>query len=145
MTDYDKEEYQQFIRYIKSTWGSLLDGDWVNEPKIKDVVVELFKGTLTVCVSLEPNKYYKYENGELTTEVYDPKEHIKTTYTINEEIILYMMVNGDIIKDLGLNKDKVFINPSYINHIPINKYLSQELEKAEESYAETMYCIAHDL
>lgn len=139
-----KEEYQQFLRYVKSTWGALLDNDWEHKPIIKDIVISLFKGEFTVCVSLEQNQYYTIENGKVVLKEYD-SNYIKTTYYINEETLLYMLSKGNIIHDLGLDNVKIFINEVFIDHLPINEDLSKSLERQEESYAETMYCIAHDL
>lgn len=143
--DYDKKEYQQCLKYIQSTWSSLFDDDWLEKPKIKDIIISLFKGEFTVCVSLEPNSYYRFKDDKLITEEYKSDEYIKTTYTLNEDIILYMLINRNIINDLGLKDVQIFINPVYIDHIPINEYLSKELESFEESYAEDWYCFIHDL
>ena len=140
-----EEEYKQFLKYVKGTWGALLDNDWEQKPIIKDVVISLFNDEFTVCVTLESNKYYTFEKGKVVLKEYNSNECIKTTYYINEELMLYMLSKGNIIQDLGLNNDKVFINATYIDHIKVNKDLSRALERQEESYAETMYCIAHDL
>ena len=80
---------------------------------------------------------------EKETGVYDRIDTL--FFSLNEDIILYMLINGDIINDLGLKDVQIFINPVYIDHIPINEYLSKELESFEESYAEDWYCFIHDL
>lgn len=143
--DYDKEDYQQFIGYIKSTWSSLFDDDWINEPQINDIIIDLYKNEFRVFVSLKDNTYYRFVDGELITENYSSKEYIKTTYYRNDEALLYMLINGDIINDLGLKDVKIFINPCYVDCIPVHKYLSKELEGFEESFAEALYCALHDL
>ena len=140
-----EEECRRFLGYIHSTWSELLDTDWVNEPKIKDIIVNLFKGEFTVFVSLENNSYYAIEDGELIQKEYDSDKYIKTTYCINEELLLYILLKKDIIEDLGLKNTKIFVNPCYMDYIPVEKQLSKRLEKNEESYAETLYCIEHDL
>ena len=145
MTDYDKEEYEQLVRYIQSTWGSWLDQDWINEPKIDEIIVHLYKNEFTICVKLKANSYYKVDDGKLITAEYDPSKFIKTECYIQDETLLYMLIKGDIIHDLGLEDVKISINPAWVQYIPIDEYLSKRLEKHEESYAETMYCIAHDL
>ena len=147
--DYDKEDYNQFLRYIQSTWSQLFDNDWLQEPKIDSIIIDLSENKFTVCVSLKDNSYYKFDNGHFTgnliIEKYDPSKYIKTEYDLNNELILYMLINGDIINDLGLKDVEININPYWISYIPIDEYLSKQLEKCQEDYAETMYCIMHDL
>lgn len=143
--DYDQQEYNEFLKYIKSTWGALFDNDWINKPQIDEIIIDLYKNEFTVCVKLKENSYYRFKNKELIIEEYDTDKYIKTTYAINDTILLYMLVNARIINDLGLQNAKIFINPTWIDHLPIHKYLSKELEHEEESYAEVLYCIAHDL
>ena len=149
--DYNKEEYEKFLSYVESTWGNLFDNDWIEKPTIKSILIHLSKNNFKVFVSLNENSYYKFEGEgtfdeqELVIAKYNPEKYIKAEYGINDGLLLYMLVKADIIHDLGLEDVEIKINPAWVSYIPVDVYLSKELEGHEESYAETIYCIEHDL
>ena len=66
--DYDQQEYNEFLKYIKCTWGALFDNDWINEPQIDEIIIDLYKNKFTVCVRLKENSYYRFKNKELIIE-----------------------------------------------------------------------------
>ena len=149
--DYNKEEYEKFLSYVRSTWGSLFENDWIEEPTIKSILIHLSENNFKVFVSLNENSYYKFEGEgtldekELVIAKYNPENYIKAEYGVYDGLLLYMLVKADIIHDLGLEDVEIKINPAWVSYIPVDEYLSKELEAHEESYAETIYCIEHDL
>ena len=148
--EYEEQEYQKFLRYVKGTFGELLNltwFDWVEEEEItiKKVIISNYKNVFEVFVYLNGNPlYYDYnEDRELVKVAYDGKA-IKTNYYLSSEDILYIMLKGTLLKDLGLEDVEVVIS-DFTDGLEINKDLTKELEQKEQSYAETMYCIEHDL
>lgn len=145
-----KEDYQEFIQYVKSTWKMLFENeDWINKPIIDKIIVELHKGTFTVYVSLKNNSYYRFKDDDwhnpIIIEEYDSDEFIKTEYYVNEDILLHILTKENLINDLGLSKDKIFINCINTIDLTINKHWSKILEAYQEDYAEDVYCRMYDL
>lgn len=140
----EEEDYKLFLRYVESTWIQFMEGDWVDEPTIEKIIVSNYKNTFQVFVYLKGNpKYYDIENGELIEVVYDGKA-IKTEYSLKSHELLYVLLRGTLIEDLGLTDVELIIS-DYVNGIEINEDLSKELEKCEEGWAEDYYCMVHDL
>ena len=143
--EYEENEYQEFLSYVKHTFGDLLfDGDFVEEVTIKKIIVHNYKNTFEVFVYInEDASYYDIEDGELIEVAYDGKP-IKTTYTLNSQEVLYLLIKGSLIEDLGLS-DVEFYILDFIDGIDFNKDLSKRLDDSEGSWAEARYCAIHDL
>ena len=144
--EYEQEEYERFLQYVKSTWSGVLNhGDWKEEVNIEKIIMGGYKKSyFKVFVYLEGKpEYYDLEDDELVTVRYDGKP-IKAEYCLDTNEILYMLLKGTLIEDLGLT-DVELILSDYIDFIEVNTDLTKMLEDEEQSYAETMYCIEHDL
>ena len=147
--EYMEEGYQKFLRYVKSTWNEVIDwdwGDWKEKPVIDKVIISSYKNEFEVFVYLKGNPvYYDYDfkSSELLEVTYEGKA-IKTEYSLRDDDVLYMMLKGTLLNDLGLEDIEVIMS-NYTNGLEVDEKLSKSLESAEESYAETMYCIEHDL
>ena len=140
-----REEYNLFLHYVKSTWSQLFENDWEQDPEIDNIVINMHNGTITVCVFLKQNHYYKYDfkTRELQKVEYSQKA-IKTTYNVAEEVMLYMMLTDEIIKDLNLQDVDISIS-EYIDGIEEDEYLTKELQEIEGEYAYDLYCMLNDL
>ena len=146
MNEYEHEQYQRFVKYVKSTWGSLLDTDWINEPVIDKVIINNFKNTFKVCVYLKENEYYDIKDGELVTVKYNGDNAIVTEYSLSNDILLYALLRGELLKEFGLDKEGIdVVIYDYVDGIPVDESLTKRLERYEEDYAYTLYCIEHDL
>ena len=144
--DYLKKEYQQFLRYVKSTFGQLLENDWKEEPKIEKVIVSKHKNSFDILVYLNKDSiYYDYDfdKRELLEITYTGKP-IKTSYSLDDDLILYMLVKSNVIEDLGLN-DVEFLLFDFIDGIDVDKNLTKTLEDIQGEYAYDLYCVEHDL
>ena len=143
--EFEQGEYMKFLGYVKATWRGLLDnGDWKEEVSIKKVIVSVENNNFDVFVYLNGNpEYYTFDDGKFVEAVYDGKA-IKTEYYLNSIDILYMLLKGTLIEDLGL-VDVDIIVYDFVEGIDVNEDLTNLLRLEEESYAETLYCIEHDL
>ena len=146
--EWEEKEYWDFVRYVKGTWTELFEsGDFLEDVTIKKVIVSVENNEFDVFVYLNDNSYYDIighpVEGELVVVPYDGKP-IKTSYTLNSVDILYIIVRGTFMEDLGLT-DVEFQVFDYVDGIQYNKELSKRLEANEESWAEARYCAIHDL
>ena len=141
--DFEENEYQEFLGYVKGSWRSLFECDFHEEVKIKKVIVHNYKNTFDVFVYIEDNVYDDIKDGELVEVVYDGKP-IKTSYSLSSEEILYVLIKGTFINDLGL-EDVEFVIYDFVDGIAVNDDLTKRLECIEEGYAEDYYCRVHDL
>ena len=142
--EYAQTEYEEFLRYVESTWRNFLEwGDWKEEVAIEKIIVGGHKN-FEVFVYLKGNPvYYDLEDGKLIEVTYDGKP-IKTTYSLSFEEIVYVLLKGTLIEDLGLTDVELIVS-EYTDFIEVNTDLTKWMEDEEQSYAETMYCIEHDL
>ena len=141
--EYLQQEYNEFLRYVKSTWGCLFENDWKEKVTIRKVIIYNHKNNFKVFVYLNDNSYYVFKNGEVVDVKYSGKP-IKTEYCLNEDVITYMLLKGSFVEDLGLS-DVPFHMFDYVDGIEVDTDLSKMLESEEEDYAYNMYCIEHDL
>lgn len=141
-----KKEYETFIRYVKSTWGSLIfEGDFKEEVNIEKVIIHNYKNDVTVGVYINDDAvYYTFVDGELIEKPYDGKA-IKTTYYIDSDIMLYMLMECNIKEELGLTDTEVYISYYIDGYLQYNKDLTEKLKAHEESWAESYHCMIHDL
>lgn len=150
--EYEEQDYQEFVSYVRGTWRDLFEwGDFKEEVEIKKVLVSGEGHNFDVFVYINDNTYYQagdgkyYRMGDEIKEVaYDGKP-IKTSYTLRSQDILYIILKGTLMGDLGLSEDVEFIVTDYVDGIQHNEYLSRSLEGYEESWAEARYCAIHDL
>ena len=142
------QEYQEFLHYVKTTWKEFLEcQEWKAEPKIDVISLDYYKGRLTVFVYLKDNMYFKYyhDGGYYGVKTDKP---IKVTYSLNNELLTYMLFCGNIIKDLNieLDSDDICLNEFFdIDKVEFDEYLTDLLYQSEQSYAEAVYCAIHDL
>ena len=147
--EWEEKEYWDFVSYVKGTWSDLFfhNGDFLEDVTIKKVIVSVENNEFDVFVYLNDNSYYDIighpVEGELVVVPYDGKP-IKTSYTLNSVDILYIIVRGTFMEDLGLT-DVEFQVFDYVDGIQYNEELSKRLEANEESWAEARYCAIHDL
>ena len=146
--EWEEKEYQDFVRYVRGTWSELFNnGDFLEEVTIKKVIVSGYKNEFEVFVYLNDNSYYDIIGhpieGELVEVAYDGKP-IKTNYYLRGQDILYILVKGTLMEDLGLT-DVEFQIFEFTDGIQYNKELSKRLEGFEEGWAEARYCAIHDL
>ena len=143
---YLEQEYNQFLRYVKSTFGQLFENDWKEEPKIEKIIFSKDKNSFDVFVYLNKDAvYYDYDfqKRELLEIEYTGRP-IKTHFDLQDDLILYMLLRCDIIKDLALEDVKLLLF-DYIDGIEENKYLSKMILDIQEDYAYDLYCMEHDL
>ena len=142
--EYEQKEYEQFLGYVKSTWGSLFDTDFRNEVKIRKIIISAQNNSFDVFVFIEENVYVDYDfETRILSDVPCGDKPIKTHYTLDSFVVLYMLLNGNLVNDLGLN-DVEFVVFDFAN-FKIDEDLTKKLESFEQDYAETLYCIEHDL
>ena len=149
MKDDYRKEYDEFLHYVKTTWKEFLEyQEWKAEPKIDVISLDYYKGCLTVFVYLKDNLYYKYyhDGGRYAVKTDKP---IKVTYNLNNELITYMLICGNIINDLNItldSDDDICINEFFdVDKVEFDEYLTELLYQSEQSYAEAWYCAVHDL
>ena len=145
-----QKSYDEFLSYVKSVWSSLLENDWVDEPTIKKVVVTLKDNDFVVFVTLNENKYYEWDCKKGVYEVEYTGKPIKTGYTLPNTLITYMLLNCDVLKDLGLSDDVEFVVSDvgecmYFDDISVDDELNKRLYDIECAYAYDWYCREHDL
>lgn len=143
--EYEQKEYEQFLGYVKSTWGSLFEfSDFHNEVKIRKIIISAQNNSFDVFVFIEENVYvsYDFKTGVLS-DVPCGEKPIKTHYTLDSILVLYMLLNGNLVNDLDLN-DVEFVMYDFTN-FEFDEALTKKLESHEQDYAETLYCIEHDL
>ena len=91
--EYLKAEYNEFLRYVKGTWGPLFESEWwEQEPEINEIIIYKHKNSFKVYVYLKENTYggYDFKKRELYSVKYDTDKAIKTHYDLNDDIIAYM-------------------------------------------------------
>lgn len=149
MKDDYYQEYKQFIHYVQSTWTEFLEcQEWKQEPKIDTISIDYYKGKVTVFIYLKDNMYFKYYYDGGYYEVKTDKP-IKTTYTLNNELITYMLFCGNIINDLNItldSDDNIHLNEFFdVDKVEFDEYLTDLLYQSEQSYTEALYCAIHNL
>ena len=147
--EYLQEDYEQFLRYVEGTWTSFFDVfnedivDLKEGASIEKIIVHGYKNNFKVFVYLKGNPvYYIIKDGDLVEVTYEGKP-IKTEYCLNDELMLYMLLKGTFVEDLGLT-DVPFHLWEFVEGIEVDTGLSKKLENAEQDYAEAMYCMEHD-
>lgn len=144
--EYLKAEYNEFLRYVRGTWGPLFENDWEQEPEIDKIIIYKHKNSFKVYVYLKENTYwgYDFKKRELYSVKYDTDKAIKTHYDLDDDIIAYMLFGSSIVEDLKLQDVEIRIF-DFVDGLEIEEELTRRLDDYEQDYAETLYCIIHDL
>lgn len=144
--EYLEKEYNEFLRYIRGSWGPLFESDWEKQPEVNQIIIFKCKNSFDVFVYLKENTYwgYDFKKREVYSVEYDTDKAIKTHYDLSDDIIAYMLFGSSIIEDLKLQDVEIKIF-DFVDGLKIEEELTKRIDDYEQSYAETIYCIEHDL